>query len=93
VSYLEVVTSQTITLQTQLYSVNLDTRELRASVELIRALGGGWNAEQSPALSANAASPARQYDARDQNGDTTEKQDGATDQRGHDAIALERSGQ
>jgi len=93
VSYLEVVTSQTITLQTQLDSVNLDTRELRASVELIRALGGGWNAEQSPALSANAASPARQYDARDQNGDTTEKQDGATDQRGHDAIALERSGQ
>jgi NodT family efflux transporter outer membrane factor (OMF) lipoprotein len=48
VSYLEVVTSQTITLQTQLDSVNLDTRELRASVQLIRALGGGWTAEPNP---------------------------------------------
>lgn len=48
VSYLEVVTSQTITLQTQLDSLSLDTRELRASVQLIRALGGGWTAGQSP---------------------------------------------
>jgi len=47
VSYLEVVTSQTITLQTQLDSLNLDTRELRASVQLIRALGGGWTETQS----------------------------------------------
>ncbi len=47
VSYLEVVTSQTITLQTQLDSVSLDTRELRASVQLIRALGGGWTATPS----------------------------------------------
>jgi NodT family efflux transporter outer membrane factor (OMF) lipoprotein len=44
VSYLEVVTSQTVTLQTQLDSLDLDTRELRASVQLIRALGGGWAA-------------------------------------------------
>jgi len=48
VSYLEVVTSQTITLQTQLDSLSLDTLELRASVQLIRALGGGWTAGQSP---------------------------------------------
>jgi NodT family efflux transporter outer membrane factor (OMF) lipoprotein len=49
VSYLEVVTSQTITLQTQLDSLNLDTRELRASVQLIRALGGGWTEAQGVA--------------------------------------------
>ena len=47
VSYLEVVTSQTVTLQTQLDSLDLDTRELRASVQLIRALGGGWTSAQS----------------------------------------------
>jgi outer membrane protein TolC len=46
VSYLEVVTSQTVTLQTQLDSLNLDTTELRASVQLIRALGGGWTSAQ-----------------------------------------------
>ena len=47
VSYLEVVTSQTITLQTQLDSLNLDTRQQRASVQLIRSLGGGWTSAQS----------------------------------------------
>ena len=46
VSYLDVVTSQTVTLQTQLESLNLDTTELRASVQLIRALGGGWTSAQ-----------------------------------------------
>jgi outer membrane protein TolC len=47
-SYLDVVTSQTVTLQTELASLDLDTRELRASVQLIRALGGGWTAAQDP---------------------------------------------
>jgi NodT family efflux transporter outer membrane factor (OMF) lipoprotein len=46
-SYLDVVTSQTVSLQTELTSLDLDTRELRASVQLIRALGGGWTAAQS----------------------------------------------
>ena len=47
-SYLDVVTSQTVTLQTELSSLDLDTRELRASVQLIRALGGGWTSAQMP---------------------------------------------
>jgi NodT family efflux transporter outer membrane factor (OMF) lipoprotein len=40
--YLTVVTSQTAVLQTQLEALNLDTLQLRASVDLTRALGGGW---------------------------------------------------
>jgi NodT family efflux transporter outer membrane factor (OMF) lipoprotein len=42
IDYLTVVTSQTALLQTQLEALNLDTLQLSASVDLIRALGGGW---------------------------------------------------
>jgi NodT family efflux transporter outer membrane factor (OMF) lipoprotein len=40
--YLTVVTSQAAFLQTQLQALNLDTLQLTASVDLVRALGGGW---------------------------------------------------
>jgi NodT family efflux transporter outer membrane factor (OMF) lipoprotein len=40
--YLTVVTSQTALLQTQLQANDLDNTQLSASVDLIRALGGGW---------------------------------------------------
>jgi NodT family efflux transporter outer membrane factor (OMF) lipoprotein len=46
VSYLDVVQAQTVALQEQRGLLQLDTQRLRASVQLIRALGGGWSTGQ-----------------------------------------------
>jgi NodT family efflux transporter outer membrane factor (OMF) lipoprotein len=54
--YLTVVTSQAALLQNQLEALNLDTLQLRASVDLIRALGGGWEAAT---LASTRPAPAR----------------------------------
>ena len=53
--YLTVVTSQTALLQTQLQALNFDTLQLSASVNLILALGGGWEDTAGPQAAARVA--------------------------------------
>lgn len=48
VTYLEVVTVQSIRLQNERVAVDIDRRRMEASVLLIRALGGGWDANSLP---------------------------------------------
>lgn len=47
-SYLEVVTAQTAQLSNQRTAANVATRQFSASVQLVRALGGGWSTAQLP---------------------------------------------
>jgi NodT family efflux transporter outer membrane factor (OMF) lipoprotein len=47
-SYLEVLTAESTLLQNQRTSINLETRQFVASVSLVRALGGGWDASHLP---------------------------------------------
>ena len=47
-SYLEVLTTEAALLQNQRTAIDLQTRQFVASVELVRALGGGWDMSQLP---------------------------------------------
>ncbi len=48
ISYLEVVTAQESELQAEQAAISLHTRRMDASVNLISALGGGWNVKDLP---------------------------------------------
>jgi outer membrane protein TolC len=47
-TYLQVITWQTALLQNQRNDIEITQRRFEASVLLIKALGGGWNASQLP---------------------------------------------
>jgi NodT family efflux transporter outer membrane factor (OMF) lipoprotein len=49
VSYLNVITTQTIALSNEITAVGILSRRMTAAVQLVRALGGGWNASSLPA--------------------------------------------
>ena len=49
-TYLEVLTAQTTQLSNQRTQADIATRQYVASVQLIRALGGGWDTTQLPKM-------------------------------------------
>jgi NodT family efflux transporter outer membrane factor (OMF) lipoprotein len=48
VTYLEVITAQTTELANQRTAADITTRQFSSSVQLVKALGGGWNTAQLP---------------------------------------------
>jgi NodT family efflux transporter outer membrane factor (OMF) lipoprotein len=47
-NYLQVISAQEIALQNEVTAVQLKTRRMTASVSLVQALGGGWDASKLP---------------------------------------------
>ena len=56
-NYLEVVTAQAADLQAQRVGIEVEDRRLQASVNLVRAVGGGWTDRDLPSARAVAATP------------------------------------
>ncbi|HVO09832.1 MAG TPA: efflux transporter outer membrane subunit [Vicinamibacteria bacterium] len=57
-TYLEVIVAQSAALSSERAAVDLQTRRIVASVNLVRALGGGWHAAAGKGVSPPPATPA-----------------------------------
>jgi NodT family efflux transporter outer membrane factor (OMF) lipoprotein len=57
--YIDVITAQTTLLANQQSLTNLQVQEMTASVQLIEALGGGWDRSQLPTPAQVTQKPAR----------------------------------
>jgi outer membrane protein TolC len=55
--YLNVITAQTALFGAQQTAVTLRMEEMTSSVQLIEALGGGWDASQLPSTASLVAKP------------------------------------
>lgn len=53
--YLNVLSAQTVLLSAQQTAVNMRMQQITATVQLIKALGGGWDASQLPSVKQVAA--------------------------------------
>ena len=63
VTYIEVVDTQNLALQAQLSAADIQTRRMTSTVQLIRAVGGGWDAATGLDLDM-AARSQQQADAQ-----------------------------
>lgn len=59
-SYLDVVQAQTTSLATQRSALDIQTRQLVANVQLVRALGGGWSSDDLDGVTKAAKAEAAQ---------------------------------
>jgi outer membrane protein TolC len=58
VTYLEVITAQSIALSDERTAVVILRRRMAASVSLIKALGGGWSTANLPSVKVSGPQPA-----------------------------------
>ena len=56
-NYLQVITAQTAALQNERNDVDIERRRVEASILLVKALGGGWQSSDLPALKQHGIPP------------------------------------